>query len=382
MSDLEKTLQRVVPLATQLRHELHAHPELSGQEVWTKQRLMDFLRDHSGLELFDREHYFYALYRGTSDAPAIAFRADFDALPIEDEIEAPYRSQCAGVAHKCGHDGHSATLCALALTVEAMQPERSAVFLFQPAEETGAGAKTCLGVFDEQDIGEFYAYHNYPSEPFKTVSLLAGTICLTSKGLSLFFDGKPAHASQPENGINPAYAIARLIGEIEQIQADESLFKGFIRCTIVNVQVGEAAFGVSAGDGVLRLTIRAYHERDLAKLEELIVAAAGDLCAARGIGLRTESCDHFPATVNDERAVAKVWAACERAGVPIKQLPVPFRASEDFGWFLKRVAGAMLFIGTGEDADPLHTVHYDFPDDLIAVGVRTFWALVESDRVL
>ena len=166
MLNLEQTLQRVIPLATQLRHELHAHPELSGQEVWTKQRLMDFLRTHSGLELFDRGHYFYALYRGKSDAPAIAFRADFDALPIEDEIDAPYRSQCAGVAHKCGHDGHSATLCALALTVEAMQPERSVVFLFQPAEETGAGAKTCLGVFDEQDIGEFYAYHNYPSEPF------------------------------------------------------------------------------------------------------------------------------------------------------------------------------------------------------------------------
>ena len=88
MLNLEQTLQRVIPLATQLRHELHAHPELSGQEVWTKQRLMDFLHEHSGLELFDRGHYFYALYRGKSNAPAIAFRADFDALPIEDEIDA------------------------------------------------------------------------------------------------------------------------------------------------------------------------------------------------------------------------------------------------------------------------------------------------------
>lgn len=100
-------------LCVALRHELHAHPELSGCETWTKWRLMDFLREHTSLKLFDHGYFFYALYQGKSAAPAIAFRADFDALPIEDEIDAPHRSQCSGVGHKCGHDGHSATLCAL-----------------------------------------------------------------------------------------------------------------------------------------------------------------------------------------------------------------------------------------------------------------------------
>ncbi|MDK4679550.1 amidohydrolase [Kingella negevensis] len=369
-------------LCVALRHELHAHPELSGCETWTKWRLMDFLREHTSLKLFDHGYFFYALYQGKSAAPAIAFRADFDALPIEDEIDAPHRSQCSGVGHKCGHDGHSATLCALALEVEHTQPERSVVFLFQPAEETGEGAKSCLDVFKEQNISEFYAYHNYPSEPFKTVSLKKGTICLTSKGLSLFFKGKTAHASQPENGINPAYTIAKLIQKIEQIQSDDSLFDDFIRCTIVNVQVGEAAFGVAAGDGVLRLTIRAYHDHDLAKLERVIVEAAQEMSEQQGIAFHTEEQDYFPATVNDDGAVDKIWASCQAVGQPIKELPEFFRASEDFGYFLQNVRGAMLFIGNGENAPPLHTYNFDFPDDLIEVGVKTFMSLIQSEQVL
>ncbi|ULJ62574.1 M20 metallopeptidase family protein [Wielerella bovis] len=369
-------------LCIALRRELHAHPELSGQETWTKQRLMDFLREHTSLQLIDHNHYFYAVYTGTSDAPAIAFRADFDALPIEDEIDAPHRSQYAGVGHKCGHDGHSATLCALALEVERVQPERSVIFLFQPAEETGQGAKSCLSVFDEQNISEFYAYHNYPSEPFKTVSLKKGTICLTSKGLSLYFKGKNAHASQPENGINPAYTIAKLIQKIEQIQSDETLFDNFIRCTIVHVEVGEAAFGVAAGDGVLRLTIRAYHDHDLAKLERLIVDAARELSEQQGIIFHTDEQDYFPATVNHDAAVEKIWQSCQTVGQPIKELPEFFRASEDFGYFLQCVTGAMLFLGNGENAPPLHTYNFDFPDELIEVGVKTFMSLIQSEHIL
>ena len=109
-------------LIEQLRHELHQHPELSYQEIWTKQHLMQFL-----LELHDGEKYFYAVWHAAkpTEKAAVAFRADFDALPIEDEIDVPYRSCIPGVGHKCGHDGHAAALCGLGLELEALQPDRS-----------------------------------------------------------------------------------------------------------------------------------------------------------------------------------------------------------------------------------------------------------------
>ena len=119
--------QDILEMAVALRHELHAHPELSNQETWTKARLLDFLREHTTrLEIHDRGRWFYAVWRARTDRPSMAFRADFDALPIEDRCGQPYASQFPGVGHKCGHDGHSATLAALALEIDRAGADRTA----------------------------------------------------------------------------------------------------------------------------------------------------------------------------------------------------------------------------------------------------------------
>src|SRR6476660_3691226 len=105
-------------LAKQLRHELHQHPELSNHEAWTKQHLIDFLKKHTKLEIVDRGLWFYAIYRTGEDKKNIAYRADFDALPIEETIDIPYASEFPGISHKCGHDGHSASLAGFALEID------------------------------------------------------------------------------------------------------------------------------------------------------------------------------------------------------------------------------------------------------------------------
>lgn len=359
-----------------LRHELHAHPELSLHETWTKARLMQFLQTYTSLEIHDEGPYFYAVYRGNR-ADAIAFRADFDALPIEDAINQPYRSQFEGVGHKCGHDGHSATLCGLALEVERLKPNRTVVFLFQPAEETGEGALLCQSVFEKENITEFYAYHNYPGEPFKTVSIRSHTMCLTSKGLSLYFEGKRSHASQPEAGINPSFAIAKMIQKIESISTRPSLFDGFVCCTIVHVAIGEEAFGISAGEGVLRVTIRSEFSNDLEKLQSILIDTAQELAHKDNVHFRFDEQDYFPVTTNDENCVQKVWKACQQINQPIKELIEPFRASEDFGYFVQKVPGAMIFMGDGENYPPLHTIEFDFPDELLEAMVHVFYQLIE-----
>jgi metal-dependent amidase/aminoacylase/carboxypeptidase family protein len=195
--------------AIALRRELHRHPELSGGEEWTREHLKEFLRRNTSLRIVDKGRWFYAWYdpadredgRGdrrddgcedysdegsghgtppTKKQPGprsgIAFRADFDALPIQDDIDADYKSVNEGIGHKCGHDGHAATLAALALEVDADGAERDVFFLFQHAEETGEGAKECLEIFREHGIGEIYAYHNMPGIPLGPPAAIAALV--------------------------------------------------------------------------------------------------------------------------------------------------------------------------------------------------------------
>ena len=118
-------------LAVQLRRELHAHPELSYQETWTKQHLMDFIKNNTkNLRIEDRGRWFYAVYEAGPDKPSVAFRGDFDALPIDESAcDFPHKSTVPGVAHKCGHDGHAASVAGLALEVDQNGCDKNVYFL-------------------------------------------------------------------------------------------------------------------------------------------------------------------------------------------------------------------------------------------------------------
>ena len=171
-----------------LRRELHAIPEVSGQEIKTKAMLMAFVKEHTELELHHCGEGFYAAYR--ADKPtkgAIAFRADYDALALSD----------GGAGHLCGHDGHAAALCGAALEVAKKAPERDVIFLFQPAEETGEGAKACLELFEKERIAEIYGAHNLPGFPLGQVVTRKGTFACASRGVTLSFRGKITHAAYP-----------------------------------------------------------------------------------------------------------------------------------------------------------------------------------------
>lgn len=173
-------------LAVTLRHELHSHPEVSNQEVWTKAHLMSFLREHTNLKVVDRGKWFYVVYHTSPDKPKIAFRADFYELPIDEAISLPYGSVIPGVSHKCGHDGHSATLAAFAIEVDRRGADNNIYFIFQHAEETGDGAKECAVLIAEEGIDEVYGYHNEPGRPLGEVIVRHGSFQCASKGMSMF----------------------------------------------------------------------------------------------------------------------------------------------------------------------------------------------------
>lgn len=362
--------------AVTLRHELHQHPELSNHEVWTKAHVIDFLKQNTGLEIVDHDDWFYAVYRGRGKG-SIAFRADYDALPIpEPKTLMPYASKVEGVSHKCGHDGHTASLAGLALEVDQRKPDKDVIFLFQPAEEIGAGAIKCVKMFDEQKIDEIYAFHNISEYPKGQVVLTKGVHNFASKGLIIDFTGKPSHASEPEAGINPAWAVSLIVTQLPRL-TDPLLYDGLVMCTIIQIKVGDWAFGTSASAGNLLLTIRAEYERDMEALEKRIRELVKTEARKDGLKVKVSVTDHFPETSSDDACVEKVRQVAEKLRIPVVYKAEGMRGSEDFGHLTKRVPGAMFLIGNGENSPELHTTTYDFPDEIIPTAVDMFYGLIE-----
>ena len=368
--------QEILRLATELRHELHAHPELSNQESWTKGRLMDFLRSHTTrLELVDRGRWFYGVLRAGGDRRSVALRADFDAVPVEDRCDLPYVSRVPGVGHKCGHDGHSATLAALALVLDREGADKNVCFLFQHAEETGDGARECAALLREEKVDEIFGFHNRPGLPLGMVQVLDGCVYCASEGMILSFQGVPSHASMPELGRNPAYAIAEIVRALPEL-TDPAAWRGMVFATIIQIDVGEPAFGTQASRGKLLLTIRGQYAEELDALRASIRALAEEKAARDGLELEISFRDVFPDTVSWPSSNEKIRRCCAELGIPCREMPAPFRSSEDFGWYTKLIPGAFFEIGGGEGGD-LHTVGMDFNDAIIPVAVKLYRRLIE-----
>ena len=397
---------------TALRHELHAHPELSGQERETKRRLMEFIRENTCLEILDRGTWFCAYRapvpaqapRGGAPAAAgartvgraepdgwdpaaelrggIAFRADFDALPVPETIPLPYASRNEGVSHKCGHDGHAAALCGLALALSEAEVRVPVWLIFQPAEETGEGGEACAAFLKEKGIGRVFAFHNRSGYPEGAVVVSDSLAQCASRGLTVRFTGRTSHASEPENGRNPASALAEMVRAAETavcgLRAGKEGNAGLVLCTVVDLTLGRKDFGVSPGEGEVSFTLRADRDEDLSRLETELRRRAEELAEEGGFEVSFEVHDPCPETRNDPESAALVRAAARRNGFRVIEMEAPWRASEDFGWYLKVCPGAMFYIGNGEHYPALHTPEYDFNDRILDTAVRMFTSLLDE----
>lgn len=364
--------------AVELRHQLHAHPELSDQEVWTRNHLMTFLRENTEhLEIVDRGLWFYAVYYAGKDKENIAFRADFDAVAVEEKCSLPYASQFPGIAHKCGHDGHSATLALLAMEVDQQGADKNVYFIFQHAEENGNGAKYAAELIDEKKIQEIYCYHNMNGIPMHMIALRDGTVNCASKGLIIEFIGTPTHAGAPENGKNPALALSRVVCAIPEI-VNPANYKGIVLCTVIQIDLGEAAFGISAGRGRLLLTLRAQYELEMNLIQQKLEDRIKQECQAEGLSWSFGESEGFPETANDKECADKIRKACDTMGLVRMEEEEPNRPSEDYGYYLKRTKGAVFHVGTGENAPAPHTVMYDFPDEIMETAASVFLQLIRQ----
>ena len=362
---------------TAFRRDLHRHPEVSGEEVETARTINTALQALGPTSIITNlgGHGVAAVFDSGTPGPTVLFRAELDALPIQEISDNPWVSQIPGKGHLCGHDGHMTMLLALGrlLTRRTVASGR-VVLMFQPAEEDGSGARAVVAdpKFDAIRPDWAFAIHNEPGRPFGHVSTRAGLINCASQGLSITLTGKTAHAATPETGLSPAGAIARLIPALAALGTGGALDDDFRLVTVTHVSIGEPTFGIAPGEGVIYATLRAARDDAMAGMAEAAQQLAKEAANEAGLRVSFDIRDDFAASINDPDAAAIAVAAMDAIGVPNSDTGLPMRASEDFGVFGWGAKAAMLCLGPGEDYAALHNPDFDFPDDLIPIGAAIF----------
>lgn len=360
------------------RRKMHTMPELSGEEAETAREVAAVLRAACPDRIVETlgGHGVAAVFEGSEPGPTVMFRAELDGLAIEDLSDLPYRSQVPGKGHQCGHDGHMATLLALARGLSRQRPQRGrAVLMFQPAEENGAGAAAVVADDDFSAIKpDFaFAYHNMPGMPLGRVALTEGPVTCASRGMKIILIGRTAHASMPETGISPVPAVLTLLPALVGLGGGSLPSPDFAMTTITHVVIGEPAFGISPGDGEVWLTLRALTDDRMEALRLEAERLARGVAADAGLNVEIEYDNVFADCTNDAQVVAHVRRALEAEGIAFDKGDLPLRGSEDFGGFGKDGTKIALFLlGSGENRPHLHNPDYDFPDDLIGIGARLF----------
>ena len=360
--------QPMTETAAALRRTLHAVPDRPGCEARTARTVAAFLRAHTSLEIEEHENWLLAVHREPDGGAPVAFRAELDAVPTPD----------GGAAHRCGHDGHTAALCAFACALEGRTVGRTVYLLFQPAEETGEGALVCLPRLRELGLGAVYGWHNLPGRALGRVVWHEGVFACASRGLIVRLTGTPAHAAYPEQGRNPAPAVGALLTALDEL-ARPARYRGMVLCTVVGVSVGARAFGVSAGEGEVALTIRAHYADDLAALQTAIEQKTRAEAEIYGLTAAFEIRDDFVETASDPVLLARLRAVCETHGFDSERADEPYRWSEDFGRYAAAAPCCFFGLGAGEEHAGLHTADYDFPDALIGRAAEVMLALVQED---
>ncbi len=359
------------------RKELHQHPELSGQEKNTSKRILSFVKKSQPDATVESigGHGLAFVFDSGKPGPCVLFRTDTDALPIQEVNTFDYKSGNEGVAHKCGHDGHMAIMSLLSRKIAAQRPEKGkVVLLFQPAEETGEGAEKVIldEKFKQIKPDMAFALHNLPGYDHHTIVMREGAFASASKGMIVKLKGVTSHAGEPENGKNPARAMAEIVQKFLDLPQDSS-FKDFTLVTLIHTRLGERAFGTSAGYAEVMATLRTYRNDDMDILTKKAEEIAREAAAKDEIETEISYTEEFPATINSEECNGLVADAAKNLDLNLVKKDQPFRWSEDFGQFTNRFKGALFGLGSGKNQPQLHNPDYDFPDEIIDTGANMFF---------
>jgi amidohydrolase len=390
-ADLLAEARGLLPELASLRRDLHRHPELGGQERRTAALIAERLQR---LGLAVRTGVagtgVVGLLHARAGAPAIALRADIDALPVEEANDVPYRSAVPGVSHACGHDGHTVIQLGAAelLCRHAAELSGSVLFLFQPSEDTlpgGALAMLRAGVLEDPPVRGILSLHLNPGFPQATVAVKEGWATASSLAFRLRLIGRGGHVAEPSEVVNPLLLAARLIEEAEALRREMAREAEPLILAFASVHGGTAANVIPETvelSGSLRAPSPELLQHALARFQEL----ARVVSEPAGARFELELEEGYPPVFNDPGLTARLReAAAAVVGADrVAALQRVLATGDDVAYFHQRVPGVYWQLGTGDPArgyaHPLHSPRFDFDEELLALGAaiqaRAAWQLL------
>ena len=381
------------PELTSLRRDLHAHPELGFEEVYTAKRVVEALQVCGVDEI--HEHIgrtgVVALVRGRGQAGAdamVGLRADMDALPMAEHNEFDWRSTSKGRMHGCGHDGHTAMLVGAARYLcETRHFSGTAVLIFQPGEEGYAGARAMMddGLFERFPVRSVFAMHNWPSMPPGTIGINPGPMMAAADRVTIEITGRGGHGAHAYQTVDPVLVAAHIITVVQSIVSRNVKAVDSAVISLCAMQAGDlGAMSVVPGSATLVGTVRTFNP----VVQDLLERRLHELCTAVAQGFGATATVTFermyPATINSaaEAQFAGDVACCLVGDDNVERNLEPSMGAEDFSFMLQAKPGAYLRLGQGDASGKgtcgLHNTRYDFNDDVLPLGAALHASLIEQ----
>ncbi len=398
------------PELTAFRRDLHAHPELGFEEVYTAGRVEQALKlcgvdeVHAGIGKTGVVGVIRGQTAGRGAArPRVGLRADMDALMMTEHNSFGWKSATNGLMHGCGHDGHTTMLIGAARYLAATrQFAGEAVLVFQPAEEGRGGAAAMIadGLFDRFPVSSIYAMHNWPSLARGTIGLNAGAMMAAADRVTIEVTGKGGHGAHAYLAVDPVLVAAHIITAVQSIVSRNVKAIDSAVISLCAMQAGDAgAMSVVPDTAKLTGTVRAFDPR----VQDLLERRLRELCmgVAQGFGATAKvTYDRiYPATINSRAEYALAVSVADQLVGPqnvVRDLE-PSMGAEDFSFMLQKKPGAYLRIGQGDPVTAagvqngqaasagnrfLHNSCYDFDDRILPLGSALFAGIIERSLPL
>ncbi|MDW3206610.1 MAG: amidohydrolase [Alphaproteobacteria bacterium] len=385
MPDTMEDPTRFQSLMRGWRHDLHRHPELGFDLPRTAGFVAETLRGFglSVEEGIGGTGVVGVLRRG--NGPSIGLRADMDALAIQEENGFDHASTVPGRMHACGHDGHTAMLLGAAKRLsEEGGFDGEVVFIFQPAEEHGLGAKAMMadGLFERFPVRSIFALHNMPSLPTGHVAVRPGPIMACEDNFEIVVQGRGGHAALPHMTVDPIVTGSEIVLALQTLASRhlDPLEPCVLSVTDFDVA---ATRNVIPDKVVLRGDVRAFTSQQQSAIEAGMRRIAAAIAEAHGATATVSYSHEFAATINaPEEAAQLAESAVHHLGADqVNQDCRPVMASEDFGFMLREKPGCYFLLGnggTGPGGCGLHSPNYDFNDAILTVGSGLWVRLVRD----
>ena len=363
----------------EIRHYLHQHPELSGQEYQTTAFLKDRL-EGLGIHVLESGLKTGLIAEIGTGHPVVALRADIDALPIVEQTGLPYQSQNPGVMHACGHDFHQTSLLGAAALLKEKEDQLDGTvrLIFQPAEEISEGATEILATGLLEDVQGIIGFHNMPQLKAGQLALNAGAMMAGVEKFKVTVTGVSSHAARPDLGADTVTAVTTMVQNLQLlISRTVSPFETAV-LSITHLDVG-STWNVLPKSGYFEGTIRSFNPSLQRELKERFISIIRHTAKSLEVDVTFEWGVTPPVTFNDEELTQLVWDASQGLAEVIPA--TPSTAGEDFAFYQEQIPGVFAFIGSnGEpDAPDLHHDHMTIDDAAFQVSVPYY---VENAQAL